>query len=147
MQAVSASAVPGVRGKSAVPQEVWGQLMNPKDVGQWAAITVALAAGASAHFGVAQKARDAELDGAHTRQLLLAHVEEDKEVRLAAQREASSLRLEHVRDTEALRAHADATKERVIVLEQHHRQILDGQTRLERAIEGLTAEVAREVHR
>ena len=110
--------------------------MTPKDIGQWSAIALALGTACAAHFGVAQRARDAALDGEHTRQLLLAHITDAKEVHQRSQAEASQLRIE-----------AALTRERQAVGEEKFRQLLDGQAETKAAVHSLQATVQESIRK
>jgi serine phosphatase RsbU (regulator of sigma subunit) len=112
--------------------------MAPKDMATWVSILGAFGVGVSAHFGVAAKAGDAEKEGEHTRALLEQHVAEAKEERKAQAEEAKDAREQHIRDVEQLRLQEANTRERVIVLEQSTRQILEGQQKMQSVLEAST---------
>ena len=112
--------------------------MAPKDVLTWVSILGAFAVGLAAHFGVAAQVGDAEQAGAHTRDTLLQFMAESRDVHRTQATDAKESRDGHIRDVEQLRMSESSTRERVIVLEQSTRAILDGQQKMQHVLEAST---------
>jgi hypothetical protein len=112
--------------------------MAPKDVLTWVSLAGTLAVGLSAHFGVAARVGDAQKDVGNALALLQQHQAAEKELHAAHLSETRELREQHQRDADILRAQETHTRERVIVMEQSQRQILEGLTKVEAVLERST---------
>lgn len=112
--------------------------MTPKEMLTWVSILGAFGVGFSAHFGVAARAEDALKDGGHTRELLVQFMNESRDMDKQLMADAKDIRNVHATDVERMRMQTDSTRERVIVLEQSTRQILDGQQKMQQILEAST---------
>ena len=87
---------------------------------------------------MAARVGDAQKDVSNALALLEQHQSSEKEVHQAHLSETRELREQHQRDADVLRSQETQTRERVIVLEQSTRAILEGLTKVESVLERST---------
>jgi hypothetical protein len=112
--------------------------LTPKDVALWSSIGLAFATGLSAHFSVAADAKDAGREAAHVQELLAGHLVDAKERDTLLKRDIDGVRTDTAMGFAQVRAQADVTRERVIVLEGMQRQTLEAVARMEKTLERST---------